>query len=221
MQHHQREHTTRTPIACLCSGSNYSASALACALPRLCSGMQSILPPLWHAIPYLSLGRQHHQVRAHHLHTGSLPLPRHETSPPLLQHVVYPALAPCSTTTCTPVARLALACNLPASALACNPPCLCSGIKLPQSGLDPPPLGTPMPLKGHGNISALFCLSSMASPFQQPPGISDPAYRQGQNCARPQDHFLTPTPHPWASASSALWDLMMQQSTTFAELQHS
>ena len=181
MQHHQREHTTRTPIACLCSGSNYSASALACALPRLCSGMQSILPPLWHAIPYLSLGRQHHQVRAH------LPLPRHETSPPLLQHVVYPALAPCSTTTCTPVARLALACNLPASALACNPPCLCSGIKLPQSGLAPPPLGTPMPLKGHGNISALFCLSSMASPFQQPPGKSDPAYCKGRNCSGPHD----------------------------------
>lgn len=83
--------------------------------------MQSALPLLRYAAP---------SARAHHSHTGSLPLPWHATSPPLLRHAPYPASAlPCSSTTCTPVARLALACNPSASALACNPPCLRSGMR--------------------------------------------------------------------------------------------
>ena len=49
-QHHQGEHTTPTPIVCPCPGSNSLAPAPACALPCLCSGMQSILPLLQHAI---------------------------------------------------------------------------------------------------------------------------------------------------------------------------
>ena len=117
----------------------------------------------------------------------------------------------------------------PASAPACNPSCLCSSMQstpprlwqatYPNLDSAPLPLGTLMTPQGRCNIGALFCMSSMTSPFQQTSGKSDPAYHQWQNCSGPHNHFLMPTPHSWAYASRALWDLTMQQSTTFTELQ--
>ena len=167
---------------CLCSGMQHhqqehtTHTLVACLCPgmqllRLCSGMRPTLPLRWHAAAPLA-----HRLPA---------LLWHATPLPLLWHATHPASAP-----------------------ACGPSCLCSSMQstppwlwqatYPNLDSAPLPLGTLMTPQGRCNIGALFCMSSMTSPFQQPPGKSDPAYRNGKNRSGPRNHFLMPEPHSWA-----------------------